>query len=75
LPRPTFEPRGGVPIGLLEPARCLLDRVNTLLDDGLSGNKKLLKAYKRRAFSMGKEISTTHSSSIFNQSFWRYEHA
>jgi len=23
--RPTFEPKGGVPIGLLEPARCLLD--------------------------------------------------
>jgi len=21
----TFEPEGGVPIGLLEPARCLLD--------------------------------------------------
>ena len=29
-PRPTFQPGGGVPIGLLESARCLLDRVNAL---------------------------------------------
>jgi len=33
-PRPTFEPGGGVPIGLLEQARCLLDRVNALLSNG-----------------------------------------